>query len=138
MNSYMDTKKIKWRQGMLCTFFWMSYWILQSLNCPCIHVWRQSIVIEFRIGYFFTTKRIRDISIVYSIKPQFDHSFFFICWFMFFVQIENLKLFLFWFAELAEQFHVHNLYKRRKSTKNWFSNFGFIYGSVSYSFSCKI
>ena len=38
----------------------------------------------------------------------------------------NLKLFLFSFAELAEQFQVHDLYKIRKSTKNWSSNFGLI------------
>ena len=51
---------------------------------------------------------------------------------MCFVQVVNMKLFLFQFAELAElakqaeQFKIHNLYKKRKSTKNRLSNFGLI------------
>ena len=47
-----------------------------------------------------------------------------LCCFLCFVQVANVKLFLFCFAELAEQFQVNNLYKTRKSTKNHLSNFG--------------
>ena len=48
---------------------------------------------------------------------------------MCFVQVVNVNLFLFPFAELAEQFKIHNLYKRCKSTKN--------HGFVSYFVSCS-
>ena len=51
-------------------------------------------------------------------------------WIKCFVQVVKVKWLLFWFAELAEQFQVHNLYKTRKSAKNQSSN----YGSVAYSF----
>ena len=37
-----------------------------------------------------------------------------------------MEMFLFSFAEVAKQFQVRNLYKRRKSTKNLWSNFGLI------------
>ena len=37
---------------------------------------------------------------------------------------------------LQIQFHIHDLYKTGKSTKNRSSNFG-IMGSVSYSFNCE-
>ena len=51
------------------------------------------------------------------------HSFFnlakiwwlIICWLACFVQNTNLKLFLFWFAKLSEQFQVHNLYKKHEN-----------------------
>ena len=49
-----------------------------------------------------------------------------LCWFTCFVQVVNMKLFLIWFVELVEQFQLPNLYKTRKSTKNWSSNFGLI------------
>ena len=45
-------------------------------------------------------------------------------WFTCFVQSANVKLF--WFAELAEQIRVHNLYKTHKLTKNELWNFDFI------------
>ena len=45
-----------------------------------------------------------------------------LCWFVCFVQITNMKLFMFLFAELA--FHVCNLYNTHKSTKNSLSTFG--------------
>ena len=38
-----------------------------------------------------------------------------------FVQVEDMKLFLFKFADLAEQFQVDNLYNTRKLTKNQLS-----------------
>ena len=40
------------------------------------------------------------------------------CWFTCFVQIANSKLFLSWFAKLAEQFQAPKLHKTRKSTEN--------------------
>ena len=45
----------------------------------------------------------------------------------------NMKLFLFWFAELVEQFQVQT----SKSTKNQLSNFGLTYGAVLYSVGCS-
>ena len=39
---------------------------------------------------------------------------------------QTWNCFLFWFAELAEQVQVCNLYKACKSTKNWSLNFGLI------------
>ena len=42
-----------------------------------------------------------------------------------------MKLFLFWFSELEEQFNVHNSLSICESTKNWSSNFAII------AFSCK-
>ena len=43
---------------------------------------------------------------------------------MCFVQIANMKLFLIWFIDLAEQFQVHNFYNTCKLTNNLSSNFG--------------
>ena len=43
-----------------------------------------------------------------------------------FLQECEIIFVLFSFAELAEQFQVHNLYKTHKSTKNCMSNFGFL------------
>ena len=42
------------------------------------------------------------------------------------VQIANVKLFLFWYAELGEQFQVLNFYKTCKYTNNELSDFGLI------------
>ena len=39
------------------------------------------------------------------------------------VQIANVKLFLFWYAELGEQFQVLNFYKTCKYTNNKLSDF---------------
>ena len=49
-----------------------------------------------------------------------------LCWFTYFMQIVKVNFSLFWFAELAEQFQVHNTNTTRGSSKNWFSNFGLI------------
>ena len=38
-----------------------------------------------------------------------------LCWFTCFVQIANMKLLLFWFATLGEQFQLCNLYRECKS-----------------------
>ena len=83
-------------------------------------------------------KRVQDRSIVSSIKPEFDGRFFvdFTCC----VRVMNKKLFLFWFAELKEQFQVHNLYKTRWSKKICGQTLVQIEGwnwIVLYSFSCK-
>ena len=43
---------------------------------------------------------------------------------MCFVQIANMKLFLIWFIDLAEQDQVHNFYNTCKLTNNLSSNFG--------------
>ena len=44
-------------------------------------------------------------------------------------------MFLFRFAELEEQFQVHNLYKTHKSTKKkWVSHFGLIKKIMDLSF----
>ena len=59
---------------------------------------------------------------VSSIKPQFDNQIFVDLWFLYKLWTWNC----FCFAELAEQFQVHNLYKTRKSTKHRLSNWGLI------------
>ena len=42
------------------------------------------------------------------------------------MQVVNLKLFFQFCKSTQKQFHVHNLYKTRKSTNNPLSNFGII------------
>ena len=59
---------------------------------------------------------MREWAIVSAIKPKFDNQT--PCWFTFFVQIANEKLFSFWFAGLTEQFQFHNFYKPRGNQKN--------------------
>ena len=62
----------------------------------------------------------------------------FVWLFTHFVRFTNKKLFLFWFAELPEQFQVHNSYKTRESTVLLLWKFWRKYGSVSCLFTCMI
>ena len=85
---------------------------------------------QLHLVSFFTErtsyKRIWDSSILSSICTKIWSCLF--CWFTFFLQILIVKLFLFWFAEVAEvaeQSYVTNLYKSCKKTqrikiKFWF------------------
>ena len=65
-----------------------------------------------------TAKRMRDRSSNSSIKPKFEDQLFVDLPVI--VQLVNLKLFCQFCKSKQKPFHVYNLYKKRKSTKNHF------------------
>ena len=87
-------------------------WMFFNTGCWMVVQFLWGFLLGFTKHYFSITKIIRDRSIDSAIKPKFVNQFF----------VANLRLFLFWFAELTEQFQVNNLYEPHKSTKNRLSN----------------
>ena len=92
----------------------------------------------FMIFLVLTTKRIRDRTIISSIKPKFEYRFFVDLIVLYKMKTRNVlacELFC-QFCQFCKlkQFYVRDLYITHKSTKNWRE----LVRSVLYSFSCNL
>ena len=99
--------------------------ILNSNDMSETHGQKCLLAPKLPTKYLQLSKRIPDRSILFWIKPKFE-------WLI----LVNIELLLF---SVAKQFQVRNLYKRRKSAKNLWWNFGLIKEIMDLSriLSCK-